>query len=35
MSGNFLETASETHIPLTKPVNYHDEVQKLQKLHRM
>ena len=29
ISGNSLETAGETQFPLTKPVNYHDELQKL------
>ena len=29
ISGNALETASETQFPLTKPANYHDELQKL------
>ena len=29
ISGNSLETVSETQFPFTKPVNYHDELQKL------
>ena len=29
ISGNFLETASETQFPLAKPVNYHDALQKI------
>ena len=29
INGNSLETASKTQFPLTKPVNYRDELQKL------